>query len=71
MFRFIIQYITPLFLGFVFVMSLPAIWENLTKHVGWQVWVGRAILIALFLTTSWFVRVAYLKRKNHLDTIKP
>jgi SNF family Na+-dependent transporter len=70
-FRFVIQYITPLFLGFVFFNSLPSIWENISKPVGWQVWVGRAILVALFATTSWFVRVAYLKRKKQLDHIKP
>lgn len=70
-FRFVIQYITPLFLAFVFFNSLPSIWENITKPVGWQVWVGRGILIALFATTSWFVRVAYLKRKKQLDHIKP
>ena len=70
-FRYIIQFVTPLFLGFVFFMSLPEIWKNITKDVGWQVWVGRAILISLFATTSWFVRVAYLKRKQHLDHIKP
>ena len=70
-FRFVIQYITPLFLAFVFFNSLPSIWENITKPVGWQVWVGRGILVALFATTSWFVRVAYLKRKKLLDHIKP
>lgn len=70
-FRYIIKYVTPLFLGFVFFKSLPTIWDNLTKPVPWQVWVGRAILIAVFATTSWFVRVAYLRRKKQLDHPKP
>jgi len=70
-FRFIIKFVTPLFLGFVFFKSLPTIWENLTKPVPWQVWVGRAILIALFLAIAWFVRVAYLKRKAQLDRVTP
>jgi len=66
-FRFIIKFVTPLFLGFVFFNSLPTIWANLTKQVPWQVWVGRAVLIGLFLAIAWFVRVAYLKRKRQLD----
>jgi SNF family Na+-dependent transporter len=70
-FRYIIQYVTPLFLGFVFFKSLPAIWENLAREVPWQVWVGRSILLGLFLTVSWFVRVAYLKRKKQLDHVTP
>ena len=70
-FRFIIKYITPLFLGFVFFKSLPTIWENLTKEVPWQVWVGRGILLLLFMGIAWFVRLAYLKRKKQLDHVKP
>lgn len=70
-FKYIIKYVTPLFLGFVFFKSLPAIWDNLNKPVPWQVWVGRVILITVFAVTSWFVRVAYLKRKKQLDHPKP
>jgi len=70
-FRFVIKFITPLFLGYVFIMSLPSIWETITKPVGWQVWVGRAILVSLFLAISLAVRVAYLKRKKQLDHVKP
>lgn len=70
-FRYIIKFVTPLFLGFVFIKSLPAIWDNLTKPVPWQVWVGRAILVSLFATIAWFVRVAYLKRKKQPDHVTP
>ncbi|MBL0128736.1 MAG: sodium-dependent transporter [Flavobacteriales bacterium] len=70
-FRYIIQYITPLFLIGVFIGSLPAIWEKMNEDVPWQVWVGRVILLSVFFITSWFVYVAYQKRRKQLDTVTP
>ncbi len=68
-FRFVIKYITPLFLGFVFFRSLPGIWEKITDtDAPWQVHASRVVLLALFLGISWFVRIAYLKRKAALKT---
>ncbi len=67
-FRYVIQYVTPLFLGYVFLASLPAIWAKVTAaDLPWQVHAARFLLIALFAVTSYFVWVAYKRRhaKSH------
>ncbi len=66
-FRFIIKYVTPLFIGGVFVASLPGIWEKITSTgLPWQVHAARVLLLLMFATTCWFVRVAYMKRKANM-----
>ncbi len=71
-FRYVIQYVTPLFLGFVFVASLPGIWAKIIDtNVTWHVHAARVLLVLLFLGISWFVRIAYLKRKAQYNTAKP
>lgn len=68
-FRFIIQFVTPFFIGAVFLASLPGIWDKITAtDLPWQVHAARVLLLLMFLTTAWFVRVAYLKRKANLKT---
>lgn len=70
-FKFIIKFVTPLFLGFVFVMSTPEIWKKITDtSAPWQVHASRVLLLLLFLTICWFVRVAYFKRVAVLKTHK-
>ncbi|MBL7984310.1 MAG: hypothetical protein JNM91_04895, partial [Flavobacteriales bacterium] len=62
-YRFIIKYVTPLFIGAVFFGSLPGIWEKITAtDLPWQVHGARILLLVMFLTICWFVRVAYMKR---------
>ena len=68
-FRYIIKFVTPLFIGIVFVGALPGIWDKITAtDKPWQVHASRVLLLLLFLTICWFVRVAYLKRKAHLKS---
>jgi SNF family Na+-dependent transporter len=66
-YRFIIKFVTPLFIGGVFFASLPGIWEKITATgLPWQVHGARALLLLMFLTICWFVRVAYQKRMAKL-----
>ncbi|MFN9323862.1 MAG: hypothetical protein ACK6A5_00570, partial [Flavobacteriales bacterium] len=68
---FVIKYITPVFIAAVFLASLPGIWEKITaKGLPWQVHGARALLLTMFLTICWFVRVAYLKRVANLKSPK-
>jgi hypothetical protein len=70
-YRFVIKYITPVFIAAVFLASLPGIWEKITaKGLPWQVHGARALLLTMFLTICWFVRVAYLKRVANLKSPK-
>jgi hypothetical protein len=63
--------VTPLFIGAVFFASLPGIWEKITtKDLPWQVHGARALLLTMFLTIAWFVRVAYMKRIEKLRSSK-
>ncbi|HRK73139.1 MAG TPA: sodium-dependent transporter [Rhodothermales bacterium] len=61
-FKFIIQYITPLFLLAVFVFSLPDIINKLTSEQPMAVHLSRLLLLALFVGIAYLVRVAYYKR---------
>ena len=54
-------------IGGVFIASLPGIWEKITATgLPWQVHGARALLLLMFLTICWFVRVAYQKRMAKL-----
>ena len=66
-FKYIIMFVTPFFIGAVFLASLPGIWDKITAtDLPWQVHAARVLLLLMFLTICWFVRVAYLKRKANL-----
>ncbi len=61
-FKYIIQYVTPLLLGFVFIGSLPDIWAKLTGDYPWQVQFARGLLLAMWIGVAVLVSVAYRKR---------
>ena len=61
-YKFIIKYITPLFLGFVFFGSLPDIWAKLSAEASIYVHLSRLLLVVLFAGISYLVYVAYKKR---------
>lgn len=62
--KLIIQFISPLIIGFIFVMSLPDLWKNLSDFSSTPKVVARLLLLALWLAIAWLVRIAYYKRKR-------
>lgn len=63
-FRFIIQFITPLFLLVVFIGSLPSIWEAITKETSGYVTAARILMLATFGGICWLVYIASKKRTS-------
>lgn len=63
-FRFIIQYVTPIFLLVVFLGSLPDMIKQLTSSQPTAVHLSRLLLVALFVGIAYIVRKAYYKRLN-------
>lgn len=61
-FKYIIKYVSPVFLIVVFVGALPEIIKNATAETSFYGWLGRAMLIVLFLGIAVLVSVA--KRKQ-------
>lgn len=61
-FKFIIKYITPLFLAAVFIGSLPDIYSKLTSEASIYVHLSRLLLVGLFAGICYLVYVAYNKR---------
>ena len=47
-FKFVIKYVTPVFLLVVFIGSLPEIWTTLTKTITFQVALARGLMLGLF-----------------------
>lgn len=62
--KFVIKYVTPLFLGFVFVMSLPEIYKKISDFSSLPVVLSRVLLILVWLGIAYVIRVAYYKRKR-------
>jgi SNF family Na+-dependent transporter len=62
--KLIIQFISPLIIGFIFVMSLPDLWKNLSDFSSTPKVIARLLLLALWLAIAWLVRIAYYKRKR-------
>jgi hypothetical protein len=62
-FRFIIQYVSPLFLIVVFIGAAPGIWENATKETSFYGWLARFLLIGLFVGVAAMVYIA--KKRNN------
>lgn len=61
-YRFIIKYVTPLFLAAVFIGSLPDIWNKITTESSLYVQLSRLLLLLVFAGISWMVYAAYNKR---------
>lgn len=61
-FKYIIKYVTPLFLLVVFFGSLPEIWATLTKKITGAVLFARILMVALFAAISGLVYVANKKK---------
>lgn len=60
--KYIIKYITPIFLGFVFFMSLPDIAKKLIDIPSTPILLSRLLLLSLWITIALLVRNAYKKR---------
>ena len=57
-FKFIIKYVSPLFLLIVFGGAIPGIIENATKETSFYGWLARFLLLGLFAAISVLVYVA-------------
>lgn len=62
-FKFIIQYVSPMFLIVVFIGAAPGIWENATKETSFYGWLARFLLIGLFVGVAMMVYIA--KKRNN------
>lgn len=63
-FRFVIKFVTPVFLLIVFIGSLPSIWQTITKDTTIYVTIARILLVATFAGICWLVYVAHKKRST-------
>lgn len=61
-FKYVIKYVSPVFLIIVFVGALPDIIKNATAPTSFYGWLGRAMLLILFIGIAVLVSVA--KRKQ-------
>ena len=61
-YRFVIQYVTPLFLLFVFVGSLPELAKKISDFSNPYIVGARLLLLGIFLGVSALVYIAYQKR---------
>jgi NSS family neurotransmitter:Na+ symporter len=62
-YKFIIKYITPAFIVFIFIKSFKeSIWDKLTADVSGYVLFSRLLLVAVFIGTCVLVNIAYKKR---------
>ncbi|MDD2804603.1 MAG: sodium-dependent transporter [Elusimicrobiales bacterium] len=61
-FKYIIKYVTPVFLLVVFVGSMPEIWATLTKKITTHVAVARLLMVSLFGGITWLVYLANKRR---------
>lgn len=62
LFKYVIKYVSPVFLIIVFVGALPDIIKNATAATSFYGWLGRAMLLVLFIGISILVSIA--KRKQ-------
>jgi SNF family Na+-dependent transporter len=63
-FKFIIQYVSPIFLLVVFIGAVPGIIENATKDTSFYGWLARFLLIGLFIGISILVYIANKKNSS-------
>ena len=62
-FKFVIKYVTPVFLLVVFVGSMPEIWATITKKVTSHVALARVLMVALYAALAGLVFIADKKKK--------
>ena len=63
-FRFIIQFVSPVFLIVVFIGAIPGIIENATKDTSFYGWMARFLLLALFALICVFVYIASKRNQS-------
>lgn len=63
-FKYVIKYVTPVFLLVVFIGSIPEIWSNLTKPITSYVLIARLMLLAVFAGVALLVYFAKAKEKR-------
>ncbi|MBL0310522.1 MAG: sodium-dependent transporter [Bacteroidetes bacterium] len=61
-YRFIIKFVTPVILLFVFVFSLPDIWAKIIGEASIYVQLSRLLLLGVYGAICWLVYIAYKKR---------
>ncbi len=61
-YKYIIKYVTPAFLLYVFVASLPDIWAKITGESSIYITLSRLLLVAVFGGICGMVYLAYQKR---------
>ena len=62
-FKFIIKFVSPVFLIIVFFGAAPGIWENMTKEISGYAFLARILMIVLFASICVLVFIASKKRK--------
>ncbi len=63
-FKFIIKYVSPIFLLIVFIGAIPGIIDNATKETSFYGWLARFLLLTLFILISFLVYIAAKRNKN-------
>lgn len=63
-FKYIIKYVSPIFLAGVFIGGAPQIWENATKDSSFYGILARVIMLVLFVAISILVFIASKKIKS-------
>jgi NSS family neurotransmitter:Na+ symporter len=62
--KLIIKYVSPLIIGFIFIMSVPDLIKNLTDFSSTPKVIARAFLLLLWIAVALLVRKAYYNRKR-------
>jgi SNF family Na+-dependent transporter len=65
-FKYIIKFVSPVFLIVVFVGALPDIIKNATAETSFYGWLGRGMLVFLFVAIGILVSVAKRKQLNSI-----
>lgn len=63
-FKYIIQYVSPIFLLVVFIGAAPGIVENATKETSFYGWMARFLLLILFVVIAIFVYIASKRNQS-------
>ncbi len=61
-YKYIIKYVTPVFIGAVFIGSLPDIYNKITSETSVYINLSRLLLLTLYVGICYLVFVAYRKR---------
>jgi len=65
-FRYIIKFVTPVFLLVVFIGSLPEIWGNITKETSGFVTLARVLMVLMFVSICWLVYAAHSRKQKQV-----